>query len=99
MFSHIVIWWTKPEIPDAADRMIEGVNRLLKPLPGVNVLHVGKMVPSHRPVVDQSYQVGMTIIFPDKAAHDQYMVHPDHDEFVREYFEKLCVRDRVYDYA
>ena len=99
MFSHIVIWWTDPRTPEAADQMISGVEKYLRPLPGILNLHVGKMIWSQRPCVDKTYQVGMTILFQDKAAHDEYMKHPMHGEFVRECFEKLCIQDLVFDYA
>jgi len=99
MFSHVVIWWTDPNQSGAAEKMIAGVEKYLRPIPGLLQLHVGKMVWSPRPVVDKTFQVGMTIIFPDTKAHDEYMAHPLHVEFVKECFEKLCLRDVVYDYA
>lgn len=99
MFSHIVIWWTDPKQPDAVEKLLVGINKYLRPIPGVLHLHAGRMIWSPRPVVDKTFQVGMTIIFPDKQAHDDYMQHPLHDQFVKECFEKLCIRDLVYDYA
>jgi hypothetical protein len=59
MFSHVVIFWTDPNNPQAADDLIAGANKYLKPIPGVLHFHVGKMAPSHRAVVDQSYQVAL----------------------------------------
>jgi hypothetical protein len=50
MFSHIVVFWTDPANPNAADKLIAGMNEYLKSLPGVLHFHAGKMVPSHRPV-------------------------------------------------
>ena len=50
MFSHVVIFWTDPNNPKGADELIEGANKYLKPIPGVLHYHVGRMVPSHRPV-------------------------------------------------
>src|SRR6267378_1933315 len=57
MFSHVVIFWTDPNNPKAADELIAGANKFLKPIPGVLQYHIGKMATSHRPVVDLSYQV------------------------------------------
>ena len=34
MFSHIVIFWTDPKNPVAADELIAGVVKYLKPIPG-----------------------------------------------------------------
>jgi hypothetical protein len=97
-FSHVVIFWTDPANPKAADELIEGANRLLKPIPGVLQFHVGKMVPSHRPVVDQSYQVALNLIFPDRKAQDDYQVHPLHVEFVEGVFKRTCKKVVVYDF-
>ena len=62
MFSHVVIFWTDPNNPKAADELIAGADKYLKPIPGTLHYHIGKMVPSHRPVVDQSYQVALNLV-------------------------------------
>ena len=98
MFSHVVIFWTDPSNPKAADELIAGANKHLKPIPGVLQYHIGKMVPSHRPVVDQSYQVALNLVFPDKKTQDDYQVHPKHVEFVEGVFKKVCKKVVVYDF-
>src|SRR5213082_2563977 len=98
MFSHVVIFWTDPKNPKAADELIEGANKYLQPIPGVLHYHIGRMVPSHRPVVDQSYQVALNLVFPDKQAQDDYQVHPWHLKFVEEAFKPNCARCVVYDF-
>jgi len=98
MFSHVVIFWTDLENPRAADELIEGANKYLKPIPGVLQFHVGKMVPSHRPVVDQSYQVALNLVFPDKKAQDDYQMHPLHVQFVDGVFKRVCKKVVVYDF-
>lgn len=98
MFSHVVIFWTDPQQPTAADELIAGANQYLKSIPGVIHFHVGKMVPSHRPVVEQSYQVALNLLFPDKQTQDEYQVHPQHLEFVEKVFKRVCTRVVVYDF-
>lgn len=95
----MVIFWTDPDQPGAVDELIAGMERYLKPIPGVLHYHVGRMVPSHRPVVDQSYQVGLNLVFPDKSTQDAYQVHPLHVEFVEKVFKKVCRKVTVYDFA
>ena len=99
MFSHVVIFWTNPTKPSAADELIAGAEKYLRPIPGVLHFHIGKMVGSHRPVVDQSYQVALNLVFPDKQAQDDYQVHPLHLEFVEKAFKPNCQRVVVYDFA
>jgi hypothetical protein len=98
MFSHVVIFWTDPAQPNAIDELIAGANRYLKPIPGVLQFHVGKMAGSHRPVVDQSYQVALNLVFPNKLAQDDYQVHPQHVEFVEKVFKRVCRKVVVYDF-
>jgi hypothetical protein len=99
MFSHVVIFWTDPAKPDAADELIAGAEKYLRGIPGTLHYHIGRMVGSHRPVVDQSYQVALNLVFADKAAQDAYQVHPLHVEFVEKVFKKVCTKVVIYDFA
>jgi len=98
MFSHVVIFWTKTDKPDAAAALLAGAEQYLKPIPGVLSFHIGRMVPSQRPVVEQSYQIALNLVFPDKQAQDDYQVHPLHLEFVEKAFKPNCARCVVYDF-
>ncbi len=99
MFSHVVIFWTDPANEQAPDELLAGIERFLRPIPGSLHFHAGKMVPSHRPVVDQSYQVALNIVFADKKAQDDYQVHPSHVQFVEGVFKRVCTKVVVYDFA
>ena len=98
MFSHVVIFWTDPEQPNAADELIAGCERYLKNIPGVVQFHAGKMVGSHRPVVDQTYQVALNLVFPSRKVQDEYQIHPEHIAFVEKCCKKLVKRVLVYDF-
>ena len=98
MFSHVVIFWTDPANPNAADELVAGADKFLKPIPGVLHFHVGKMAGSLRPVVDQSYQVALNLVFPDKQTQDEYQTHPRHVEFVEKVFKRVCTKVVVYDF-
>ncbi len=98
MFSHVVIFWTDPGKPKAADELIAGAEKYLKPIPGVQHFHVGRMAPSDRPVVDQTYQVALNIVFADKKTQDDYQADPLHVEFVEKVFKPNCARVVVYDF-
>jgi hypothetical protein len=97
-FSHIVVFWTDPDNPNAAEEFLAGANQLLKNIPGLVQFHVGKMTPSHRPVVERSYQVALNLIFPNKKAQDDYQVHPRHIEFVEKFVRRLVKKVVVYDF-
>jgi len=97
--SHVVIFWTDPANPNAPDELLAGAKKYLSTIPGIVHFHAGKMVPSHRPVVDQTYQVALNVVFESKQAQDDYQVHPQHVEFVEKTFKRLCTRVMVYDFA
>jgi hypothetical protein len=99
MFSHVVIFWTDPTNPNAADQVVAGGNKFLKNIPGLTHFHIGKMVSSQRPVVDQSYQVALNTVFTSKQAHDDYQVHPQHLEFVAQYVKPCVKKVVVYDFV
>ena len=56
------------------------------------------MTPSHRPVVEQSYQVALNVIFPDKKAEQDYQSHPLHLEFITQCVKPLVKKVLVYDF-
>jgi hypothetical protein len=97
MFSHVVVFWTRPGAPRATEELLAGLERL-KDIPGITHFHVGRMAPSDRPVVERSYQVALYVGFPDRAAHDAYQTHPLHREFLEEVFPRVCARVVVYDF-
>ncbi len=98
MFSHIVIFWTDPAKSEAADALVAGAKQYLSRAPGILQFHVGKMVPSQRAVVDQSYQVALNIVFDTKKSQDNYQEHPQHLEFVEKVFKPNCQKVVVYDF-
>jgi hypothetical protein len=98
MFSHVVIFWTDPAQADAADKVITGGNKFLKNIPGLTCFHIGKMVGSPRPVVDQTYQVALNTVFASKQAQDDYQVHPQHLEFIAQCVKPLVKKITVYDF-
>jgi Stress responsive A/B Barrel Domain len=98
MFSHVVIFWTDPSDPNAVEKLIQGAEKYLKPIPGILSFHIGSMVPSARPIVDQTYQVALNVQFPDKKTQDEYQVHPLHTKFIHEIFKQVCKRVVVYDF-
>ncbi len=98
MFSHIVIFWTDPANPRSADELVAGAEKYLRPIPGAMHFHIGKMVGSPRPVVEQTYQVALNIVFSDKKAQDDYQVHPLHLDFVEKVLKRVNKRVAIYDF-
>lgn len=83
MFVHAVYFWLKQgTTTEAREQLIGDCTRLLSKIPSVRSLWVGKPAMTPRPVVDNSYDVGLCVVFDDAAGHDAYQVHPLHLDFV-----------------
>jgi hypothetical protein len=98
MLSHVVILWTDPAKPGAADAVIAGAHKYLEHIPGITHFHAGKMVGSHRPVVDQTYQVALNVGFASKEQERAYQEHPQHHEFIEHCIKPFVKRVVVYDF-
>lgn len=97
MFVHSVLFWCKPGTEALQGEMIRYAQEEMPKVPTVKHVWAGKAVPATRDVVDSSYQVGLCVVFEDKAGHDVYQPHPIHLEFVRR-FKDAWASVRVFDY-
>jgi hypothetical protein len=97
MFIHHVYFWLKPETPATAkEKLVADCRSLLVKIPGVKQLWAGEPAGTSRDVVDNSYSVGLAVIFPDAAAHDVYQKHALHLEFIernKAHWERVSVYD------
>lgn len=95
--NHVVLVWLKADTaPEVREKIIEG-SKTLKTIPGILDLQVGKAIPSERPIVDDSFSLGLYMRFDTVADMNAYLTDPKHVEFVdtqvRPYLEKLVVYD------
>jgi hypothetical protein len=95
--EHIVLCWlAEPGNTEAAAEVIR-VTRELESLPGVQGLVAGTPLPSERPIVDDSFDVGIVMRFADATALDAYLEHPEHVRRVEQTLRPLCGQVRVHD--
>src|SRR4051812_37157229 len=98
MFVHTVLFYLKPETPaDAREKLIQGCHTLLAKVPTVKELWAGQPANTPREIVDNSYGVGLTVCFADRAGHDVYQEHPLHLQFIAEN-KAWWERVRIYDF-
>ncbi|MBN8216307.1 MAG: Dabb family protein [Spirochaetes bacterium] len=97
MFVHTVFFWAKPDASEGARRQLEtDCRELLTGIPTVKKLIAGAPAMVDRPVVDNSYTVGLTVHFEDRAGHDVYQTHPIHLKFLernKATWERVVVYD------
>jgi hypothetical protein len=97
MLVHNVYFWLKPEVTPAQRADFRRGVESLAAIKSVEKVFVGPpaKVPA-RPVTDLSFDVGLTVICRDVAAHDAYQADPIHHAFIARYKE-LWARVLVYD--
>src|SRR5205807_10216617 len=97
MFIHYVNFWLKPGTSCASqEQLIADCRKYLAAVPTVKQLWAGPPAMTPRDVVDNSYDVGLCVIFQTKADHDVYQTHPLHNEFIdrnKTHWERVVVKD------
>jgi hypothetical protein len=98
MLVHTVFFWLKKGAPASAKkRLIDDCRKYLK-TPTVRHLWAGPVAKTPvRPVVDATYDVGLTVVFDGVKAHDAYQVHPRHLEFIKRN-QSRWLKVAVYDF-
>ncbi len=95
---HVVLVWLKePGNPEHRQRIIE-ISREFETIPGVIDVSVGEVVPSDRPIVDDSFDVGLYLTFASVDAMNAYLADDRHRQALREIFRPLSERYIVYDF-
>lgn len=98
MFIHTVYFWLRRDLsPAERASFAQGVQSLAR-LPSVRYGWVGTPADTDRPVIDRTYDVGLTTVFDDKAGHDAYQEHADHLAFIANHSAKW-IRVVVYDHV
>ena len=97
--KHVVFCWLKqPGDEQLQDKLLQA-SRELSTIPGVIDISAGRAVPSDRPIVDDSFDIGIVMSFSSHTAMQEYLVHPEHIRRVQEVILPLCQRIQVYDIA
>ncbi|MFM1905029.1 MAG: hypothetical protein RLZZ440_2929, partial [Planctomycetota bacterium] len=95
---HVVVCWLKePGNPVGRRRIIEA-SRGFENLPGVVAVSAGEPIESERAIVDDSFDVAVTISFENQAALDTYLADPAHKRATTEVLGPLVERVVVYDF-
>lgn len=85
MIAHNVYFTLKDNSPAAKRALLDACAKYLTGHPGTIHLWCGTLAEDHvRDVNDRDWDVGLHVIFQDKAAHDYYHDHPNHQQFVAE---------------
>ncbi len=95
MLVHTVIFRTRSK--EKLEHFNEGL-QTLRNIGGVEFMHIGKPVPSARPVVDDFFDFALCVAFKDdEAGLSRYSNHPIHLAFVENYIKPDGVKLQVFD--
>lgn len=95
--DHVVLIWLKRP-GNAADRQaILSASNDLRTIPGIQFLDAGTALASDRPIVDDSFDVGLTMRFDSAQSLHSYETNPLHVKKVTEVLKPLAKKFVVYD--
>ena len=95
--DHVVLIWLKRP-GNAADReAILAASKDLRVIPGIKFLDAGTALASERPIVDDSFDVGLTVRFDSAKSLHAYETDPRHVKKVNEVLKPLAKKFVVYD--
>lgn len=97
MFVHTVFFWLKKDATTEDREAFEKGLKTLLAIPTVRQGHWGEPAGTDRPVIDRTYDYGLTVVFDHRAGHDAYQVDPIHKKFV-ETCSHHWIRVLVYDF-
>jgi hypothetical protein len=99
MLVHSVFFWLKPELTPAQRTEFRRAVESLAGIQAVDAVYVGAPAATEkRPVVDDTYSFGLTVLCKDLAALDAYQVDPLHLAFLQAY-RPFWNRVQIYDAA
>lgn len=95
---HVVMVWLKPSVTQAQLDDILGATALLGTIPGISSFSYGQPVSSDRPIVDDSFSLGISMTFADEGAMRRYLADPTHVGYVERWIKPVAERIVVYDF-
>jgi hypothetical protein len=85
MLAHNVYFTLHDKSPAARQKLVDACHKYLSGHPGVVFYAAGILADAYnRPVNDLDFDVGLHVIFADRASHDAYQTAPRHLEFIAE---------------
>lgn len=97
-FSHVLmVWLNQPNNAQMRSKFI-AASKQLNSFPGIINRHVGVVSPSDRGIVDDTFDVAVTITFNDKKAYEKYLADPKHKQIIESQLKPLVNRIVAYDF-
>lgn len=99
MLVHSVYFFLKPELTAEQRADFRKGLETLKAIRSATAVYIGSPAPvAERPVLEKGYSFGLTVLFEDMPAHDNYQIDPLHKAFLdtfRGHWAKVVVFDTL----
>ncbi len=96
--THVVMVWLKEPGNVKMRQQFLKASDQLNDLPGIIYRHSGVVIPSERSIVDDTFDVAVTVTLKNKKALQAYLDHPKHKKILHEQIKPLVNRAVVYDF-
>ena len=84
MLAHNVYFSLNESTPANRQKLVEACHKYLSKHPGTVLYAAGVVSDLDREVNDRDFDVGLHLVFKDRAAHDAYQVADLHEKFIAE---------------
>lgn len=96
--THVVIVWLKQPGDTAMRHQFIKASNQLNDLPGIVSRYTGVVAPSDRSIVDDTFDVAVTVTLKNKQALQAYLNNPRHKKIMQEQIKPLVNRAVIYDF-
>lgn len=96
--NHLVLIWLKESGNTEQRQQVIEASRALEQIPGVIKIRAGSVMPSERAIVDDSFDVGVHMLFADRQSMERYTAAPEHLQIVKERVMPLAKKLVIYDF-
>jgi len=97
--THVMLFWLKrPGNADDQNVLLRAL-RTLRRFRGVNDIRVGRALPVDRPGLEQSFDLGVVVIFRDREALEKFEHDPRRGGALDAMLQPLVRRYTVYNFA
>ena len=96
--THVVMVWLKEPGNEQQRAEFIKASEQLNDLPGIVNRHVGIVLPGDRSIVDDTFDVAVTVTMESKAALQAYLNNPKHKKILKEKIKPLTNRVVAYNF-
>ena len=96
--THVVMVWLNEPGNEKHRAVFIKASKELNDLPGIVNRHVGVVVPSDRKIVDDTFDVAVSVTLESQAALQAYLNDPKHKKVLHDKIKPLINRIVAYDF-